>query len=312
MTSIRPRTLAICVATHRRPHTLARLLDALAVVEAPPGCALELRVVDNDPARSAAAAVDAFAHRVDAVRVRYAVEPRPGVAAVRNAALDLGPADLVAFIDDDEWPTQTWLVDLVAALDAHDADAAVGPVVAALDDAGPVWRRPRFRGAPCAEAGRVPWVAGRTGNALVCGAWFFARGFRFDEDFAFTGGEDADLFSRLDEAGAVIVASRATVYEHVDVDRLSLLWLLERQRQQGMNFERIKSRRKDARPKVLRSGGHLVRIVVAATRAAGRQLVDRRVHDERNLEVALRAAWWLGLLSEQLRLAPSHHYGREP
>jgi succinoglycan biosynthesis protein ExoM len=310
MSTRRARTIAVCVPTYCRPTTLQRLLDALLELQHPDRCAVQLRVVDNDVAGSAAVLVEAFARRCGgALEVRYCIEPRPGVTCVRNTAIELGAVDLVAFLDDDEWPTPTWLVDLVTALDDSGADAVVGPVVAALDEQGPCWRGPRFRGAPCPSAGAIPWVVGRTGNVLIRGVWLYERGFRFDEQFALTGGEDADFFSRLDEAGARFVASTALVYVHVDEERLALSWLLRRQRQHGMNFERIRARRADARPAVLRATGHVVRLGWMAARATVQQALQQRFDADVCLEVALRAAWVTGLIREQLHLSPTAHYG---
>ena len=80
--------------TYRRTKQLARLLDALAQMERPRGREDEATVVvviDNDPAGSAGATVDAFraSERGDRVEVRYAIEPtrRPGV----NVAVEIFP-----------------------------------------------------------------------------------------------------------------------------------------------------------------------------------------------------------------------------
>ncbi len=105
------------------------------------------------------------------------------------------------------------------------------------------------------------------------------------------------------------MASTALVYEHVDEDRLGLSWLLRRQRQHGMNYERIRARRRDARPAVLRATGHLGRLGFLAVRATTQQLLQRRVNVEACVEVALRAAWVPGLVREQLQLSPTIAYG---
>ena len=89
---------------------------------------VEVLVIDNDaqgtgreaalaaaadagvPVRSSAEGAD----EPEAVGLRYVVEERPGVAAVRNRALDeTGGRDLLVFIDDDEEPEPGWLAALV-------------------------------------------------------------------------------------------------------------------------------------------------------------------------------------------------------
>ena len=47
--------VSVCVATYRRPESLARLLESLARLKLAEGPTLEILIVDNDPQRSAAA-----------------------------------------------------------------------------------------------------------------------------------------------------------------------------------------------------------------------------------------------------------------
>lgn len=256
------RSLAVCIPTCRRPRQLEHLLRALDACTVPDGVAVEVRVVDNDPAWSAEAVVASLAGLSGTVRhLRYAVEARPGFAHVRNCAIELDSCDLVAFIDDDEWPEPSWLERLVADLDRSGADAVIGPVLAALPDTAPAWlRRGRFRDALCGGPGEpAGWGMGRTGNALFLGVWFYEQGFRLDPAFSLTGGEDADLFSRLDEAGARFACSNAVVWEHVPDERLRLRWLMARSVRCGANFARISNGRAVAYHPLLRIGYRALR-----------------------------------------------------
>ncbi len=75
--------------------------------------AIRVLVIDNDPAGSGEAVVSAL----DSDAVRYVHEPRPGIAAARNRALDEAASyDLLIFIDDDEWPNPTWLQSLLEVM----------------------------------------------------------------------------------------------------------------------------------------------------------------------------------------------------
>lgn len=94
-------TLAVAVCTRERPVDLARALDAIGALAAPPH---EVLVVDNAPATTATRDVVArYPH------VRYVVEPRRGLNCARNRALQTASADIVAFTDDDAVPERGWL-----------------------------------------------------------------------------------------------------------------------------------------------------------------------------------------------------------
>lgn len=235
------RTLAVCVATCRRPAGLSRLLECLALQQPVEGVRYELRIADNDPAASARELVQSALAGFPWT-IRYVHEPVPNVARARNATLSVGPpVDLVAFVDDDEEAAPDWLRRLVEALDSGDYDAVFGPVERRLPAETPGWiaRGDFFRLA--APQGDVDWRGARTGNALVRGAWLYARGFRFDESFGRSGGEDAHLFARLGEAGARMgSAPAARVAEEVEPDRLALRYLVRRGWRQGIAYSRVR------------------------------------------------------------------------
>ena len=109
-----PASVVVGVPTYRRPDELATLLPLLlAQADDLPGHRVDVVVVDNDAAASARAVVTGPGDD----RVHYAVQPQPGIAAVRNRILDVATADLdadlVAMIDDDERPEPGWLRALV-------------------------------------------------------------------------------------------------------------------------------------------------------------------------------------------------------
>lgn len=235
------RSLAVCVATCRRPASLERLLQSLSECDIPASCVLEVRVTDNDPAASARATVE----RASALfprAIRYDVEPRPGVVHVRNHLIEIGPADLVAFIDDDEWPAREWLTELLRVHDATNADVVIGPVWADLPADAPRWLRDgRFLDSHCnADCERSSWVLGGTGNVLYSGRLFYERNFRFDSAFNATGAEDAELAARLEIAGArTFSAPGARVWEHVPRHRQRFGWLWRRKIRNGSSLDRI-------------------------------------------------------------------------
>ena len=117
---------------------------------------VEVLVIDNDARGSgrqaalAAAAVAGVAvrssseERVESedVSVRYVVEERPGVAAVRNRALDeTTERDLLIFIDDDEDPEPGWLAALVGMWATTGCQAVAGPVIPVYEVEPEEWVR---------------------------------------------------------------------------------------------------------------------------------------------------------------------------
>jgi GT2 family glycosyltransferase len=97
-------TVAIC--SRERPDDLERALRGMTALHSEPG---EILVVDNAPATAATRDVAA---RFPSVR--YVVEPRRGLNAARNRALQEARNDIVAFNDDDAVPEPEWLESLLA------------------------------------------------------------------------------------------------------------------------------------------------------------------------------------------------------
>lgn len=220
------RRVAITVPTYRRPARLATLLPALrAQAEGLPGLRTDIIVIDNDPAGSARA-------EADAAGVAYVSEPRRGLAAVRNRALDAAAdhgADALVFIDDDEVPGDAWLVSLVAPWVTGEADFVSGEVTTVFPhppdpwiEAGGFFRRVRF-----AEGERM--AAAPTNNLLIDLGFVAGHRLRFDERFAATGGEDIHFTGRASRLGARIVsAPAARVSDMVGPERLTRKWVLLR------------------------------------------------------------------------------------
>jgi succinoglycan biosynthesis protein ExoM len=224
-------TVALCIPTHRRPQSLARLLEALCALRfADSQPALRVVVVDNDADGSARPVCEAAAARLP-WPLTYVVEPERGISAARNRAVRAaGDAEWLAWIDDDEWPEPGWLDALLRTAANHGADAVAGPVLPRFDAPPPAWavhgaffERPRAAtGAPLPYAG--------IGNALV-----HARVFRglpappFEPAFSLTGGEDTLFFLNATGAGFRLVwADEAVVHEAVPPERVRVVWLLRR------------------------------------------------------------------------------------
>src|SRR5262249_26848679 len=153
------------------------------------------------------------------------------IARTRNLTVSLAKGEWLAFIDDDERASPTWLQNLLEAARQHGADGVLSPVEPRLPDEAPGWiRRGRFYDVPHQpEGARVPLNCMRFGNVLLRGELLRREPGPFDERYRLATGEDGDLLVRLTHKGANIVWSeRAPVYEPVEAQRLSLRWLMRR------------------------------------------------------------------------------------
>lgn len=242
--------LAVCVATHKRPHGLERLIDGLQALtfEKCAEPALEIVVVDNDPARSAQELCARLA-RTSRWPLFYVSEPRRGISFARNAAMQKARsrnAELIAFIDDDEVPSPTWLDELLAGLAHYQAGVASGPVLPLFEGPAPAWmlkgkffERDRF------ETGT------RRATSATCNVLFTSKVFddgvtAFDESLGLSGGEDSDFFLRVANAGYPIVwIDSAIVHEWNPVTRTRTAWILRRSFNVGNNWAGFKH---DLRP----------------------------------------------------------------
>ncbi|MGJ9405711.1 glycosyltransferase family 2 protein [Nesterenkonia aurantiaca] len=280
----------ICVCTYRRPGPLAQLLSSLRAQELGPvgeSSALgesgalgerelpQLIVVDNSPEGDAEAQV-----RAQYPGAQYLHEPRPGIAAARNAAVEAVPADAeaVLFLDDDERAAPDWLRTLIECANSSGADTVSGPVITHFGEDPPAWlqasgfiRRIDFP--------TGPWNhRAATNNVLVRARWFTSAGYRFDEAFSFIGGEDSDLFGRMQAAGAKAWwCAEAQVEEDLPAERLSPAWM----RQRGIRAGHVRATKlirraeqNQATPTLrLRIGAEgLVRIGYGAARTTARRL----------------------------------------
>ena len=227
--------ISVCVCTFRRPGVVDTL-GSIVRQDLPLGVELEIVVVDNDCAASAAQAVQGFADGAP-VPVRYAVEPVQNIATARNRAIDLARGEWIALVDDDECADPSWLVSLLAAALGYDAEIAVGPVVAIYPPATAPWLAatdPLSR-----NWGRTGTfrVTGSTANALLHRPALAAAGQCFDPAFGRSGGEDTDFFARLHSCGLkIVVAAEAIVRERVPAERLSAGYLRMRALRAGHSY----------------------------------------------------------------------------
>jgi succinoglycan biosynthesis protein ExoM len=220
--------ISVCICTYKRPSYLAFLLARLAVEDTGGLFTYSIVVVDNDRNHSAEPVVAAFA-RDSQIEIRYLVEPRQSIALARNMAVHNASGQFVAFIDDDEFPSQEWLKILFTECEKRHVDGVLGPVKPHYETSPPNWVVVgRFYDRPSYPTGLViDGKMGRTGNVLFRNAILDAESGPFRAEFR--TGEDQDFFSRMISKGYIFVwCHEAIAYEWVPSLRWRRAFLLKR------------------------------------------------------------------------------------
>ena len=209
---------------------LGRCLDALGKLEHE-GFTYSILVADNDMAESARTVVREWQHG-SSIGIRYEVESEQNISLARNKALAVSSGEFIAFIDDDEFAEATWLQNLIVTCKRFSVDGVLGPVIPFYEGTPPEWLvkselcvRPSFQTGTALHNSKYM----RTGNLLICRWIIEDLGATFDPRLGTTGGEDADFFDRMLQAGRSFVwCNEARVYEEVTRERQKMNYLVKR------------------------------------------------------------------------------------
>lgn len=254
------RDVVICIPTFRRPRSLARLLDAIAVLETDADIAV--LVADNDA--EGRAGFDLARTRAAGFRfpLRAVIAHQRGIAQVRNTliaeALKEAPRFL-AMIDDDEWPDARWITAFLRAAEETGAGVLQGSVLFNHPAQADIVR----------ASGPTDMLQG-AGNLLIrrdlletmAQPWF-------DPAFALSGGEDREFFVRLQRAGVRFAwVDEARCFGEVPESRASLTWMLARAYSIGNSDMRVLLKHRAGLPVRLAELAKIAAALIFATPAA--------------------------------------------
>lgn len=292
------RDLVVAVLTYRRTDQLLALLPQLLEHTRALHRSAGVLVVDNDPDAEARTAVEAFAAGAGGGEVVYVHEPRPGIAAARNRALETADtAELLVFIDDDEVPEPRWLELLVRTFEESPGAAGVaGAVVSTFEAPLPPWvvaggffvRQRHSTGAA------LPAAA--TNNLLLHLPAVRELGLAFDERFGTSGGSDTLFTRQLVAAGHRLVwCDEAVVVDQVPAQRCTTSWVVRRALRSGNSWSRTSLAltsaplpRAATRARLVARGA--LRVAAGGARAAAGTLLRSRPHQARGVRTAVRGA----------------------
>jgi len=231
--------VTVCICTFKRPELLGRLLSTLQHQQTYGRFSYAVVVVDNDSEGSARASVEAFS-TTSHVQTAYCLEPQKNIAMARNRGVSQAEGDFIAFIDDDEFPENDWLLRLLETQSRYHADGVLGPVKPYFASEPPAWvRKGGFFDRPTHATGfRMGWEEARTGNVLFRRCILEGERVPFDTKFD-AAGEDVDFFRRMMQKGCTFVwCNEAVAHELVPASRCSREYLLKRALLRGSNFHK--------------------------------------------------------------------------
>ena len=129
-----PGLVTVVVATMGSPDLLSRCLDSVLANDHPN---FELLVVDTRPIE---AVIEPLLKKLysDDPRVRYVMEPQPGLSHARNTGLLFARGDVVVFLDDDVTVDKQWLRALASEFESDPTVACVTGLLRAAElETGP-------------------------------------------------------------------------------------------------------------------------------------------------------------------------------
>lgn len=232
--------VAVGVITFKRAAGIRKLLQHVAAQRpsADHPFRITMIVVDNDGKGSAKPITDELATS-PAFTMKYVSEPRLGIPIARNAALDAIPADadFFCFLDDDEFPSDVWLEELLRAQHQTQADCVHALVVPVFEDPSKTWiiESRAFDGPQREDLVEIGEAA--SNNVLIRVPFLRQSGLRFDERMLVTGGSDYLFFRQGVERGMKTHWSKkAIVFEDIPASRTTGRWLMQRNFRYGNTF----------------------------------------------------------------------------
>jgi succinoglycan biosynthesis protein ExoM len=224
-----PEHISVCICTFKRPESLKRLLDRLATQETAGLFTYSLVVVDNDPQKSGQQTCLEFTQRHSQPALAYCTQPEQSIALTRNKAIETTTGTFIAFIDDDEFPDDGWLLALFRTCTSMEVAGVLGPVKRHFDQEPPTWiRKGNFFERPTHATGYVlKWTETRTGNVLFRRDILETGVLPFRPQFR--GGSDVDFFRlRMEKGHYFVWCNEAVVYETVPPARWKRRYMLRR------------------------------------------------------------------------------------
>ncbi|MEO0870004.1 MAG: hormogonium polysaccharide biosynthesis glycosyltransferase HpsE [Cyanobacteria bacterium J06642_11] len=126
-------TLSVIVPTYNGATRIPEVLDCLAKQVVNDDIVWNIWVVDNNSQDDTAAVVRQYQQQWPSDRpLSYVFESSQGLAYARQCGMDSSDGALVAFLDDDNWPPEDWVNQVVAFSRDHPKAGAFGGRIAGI------------------------------------------------------------------------------------------------------------------------------------------------------------------------------------
>jgi glycosyltransferase involved in cell wall biosynthesis len=237
--------ICIIICTYNRAAALREALESFLRMRRPFDSTVQLLVVDNNSNDETAAIAQEFCGRAPEL-FRYIKEPVQGLSRARNSGIRASEAALIAFVDDDVYFDEGWLLEILNAFRATGAMCVGG------------------RSIPHFEAGKPSWIStellslyGSTNSGdavkqmkfpehpfglnMAFRREVFARVGQFNTALgriksSLLSNEEVELFFRIDQANLpVFYTPSAIVYHRISAQRSRRSWVLKRSYFQGIS-----------------------------------------------------------------------------
>jgi succinoglycan biosynthesis protein ExoM len=231
--------LSFLICTYHREDLLELCIRSIQSQKDIDADECEIIVVDNSDEGTAAAVVSRLA-KTSTVPIKYVQAHPANIAVARNAGVRAASAEFVGMIDDDMVVDADWYSHARAALKSLHYDVYSGPVYPMYEDPKQATSQSdaffhrhmdvvsptplRIMGSQRTR-GYIP----ATSNSIFKRARCFSDAPAFDTHYGKSGGEDVDLFCRLEAAGRIFAwLPDIKTHEHVPSRRCDIDYLEKR------------------------------------------------------------------------------------
>ena len=233
-------TIILC--TRNRPQMLSNCIRSIQKLTIPSNCQLYLVVAENNANPDCEQLIKDLMKSTPGIDYTYILETKLGLPMVRNTSLETAiktKPDWICFLDDDQFVGRDWLTVYHKMIQTNSADVYTGKLNYVLPENIqpenlPIWFKFPFTQHEYPDL--VILDSTGTGNTIVKASYFNGQSFafRFNEKFRFTGHEDYDLFSRINNCGGVIQYVKAAVAnEIIAEERISIKWMTTKEFSNG-------------------------------------------------------------------------------
>ena len=233
---------AIVICTRKRPKMLTTCVNSIHSLIIPPKCDIHLVIIENNEKPECESLIKNLMKSASHINYTYKLEKKPGLSTVRNTSLDVAikfNPDWICFLDDDQFVERDWLTSYHNIIQTNSADVYCGKVNYVLPENIqlenlPIWFKFPFTQFEYPDL--LVLDSAGAGNTTAKASYFNGRPYkyRFNEKFRFTGGEDFELFKRINDNGGVIqYVKNAKVNEVVAMERISIRWMIMKEFSNG-------------------------------------------------------------------------------